>query len=91
MSENIRARKRIKEGEKVEGKCYFPCKNCCTRRLERVLIAKTKKHCRKYGNMDGGSNEYRPMVYTFIIYFNIYCILKLLYCFIHALIFHDCL
>jgi hypothetical protein len=47
--------------------------------------------------MDGESNEYRPMVinyiyvYIFIISFNISCILKLLYYFIHALIFHDCL
>jgi hypothetical protein len=76
MSENIRDGKRIKEGEKGDGKCYFPCKKFCTRRPERVLIATTTKHCRKYGHMDGGSNEYRPMVYTFIICFNIYYILK---------------
>ena len=43
MSKNIRAGKIIKEGEKVDGKCYFPCKNCCTRHRERVLIAKDKK------------------------------------------------
>jgi hypothetical protein len=78
MSEKIRAGKRIKEGEKGDNKCYCPYKNCCTRRPERVLIATTTKHCRKYGHMDGGSNEYHPMVYTFIIYFNIYCILKFL-------------
>jgi hypothetical protein len=66
MSENIRGGKKIKEGEKGDGKCYFPCKNCCTRRPERVLIATTKKHCRKYGHMDGGSNEYRPMVISYI-------------------------
>jgi hypothetical protein len=66
MSENIRAGKRIKEGEKGDGKCYFHCKICCTRRPERVLIATTKKHCRKYGHMDGGSNEYRPMVISYI-------------------------
>jgi hypothetical protein len=76
MSENIRARKRIKEGEKGDGKCYFPCKKCCTRCPERVLIATTTKHCRKYGHMDGGSNEYHPMVCIFIICFNIYYILK---------------
>jgi hypothetical protein len=76
MSENIRAGKRIKEGEKGDGKCYCPCKNCCTRCLERVLIATPTKHCRKYGHMDGGSNEYRPMVCIFIICFNIYYILK---------------
>jgi hypothetical protein len=91
ISKNIRSGKRIKEGEKGDGKCYFPFKNCCTRHPESVLIKTAKKHCRKYGHMDGGSNEYHPMVYTFIIYFNIYCILKILYCFIHALIFHDCL
>ena len=34
MSENIRAGKRIKEGEKGDSKCYFPCKNCCTRHPE---------------------------------------------------------
>jgi hypothetical protein len=76
MSENIRAGKRIKEGEKGDSKCYFPYKNCCIRRPKRVLVATATKHCRKYGHMDGGSNEYRPMVYTFIIYFNIYYILK---------------
>jgi hypothetical protein len=30
----------------------------------------TKKHCRKYGHIDGGSNEYRHVViisYIFII------------------------
>ena len=76
MSKNIRGGKKIKEGEKGDNKCYFPCKNCCTRRPERVLIETTTKHCRKYGHMDGGSNEYRLMVYTFIICFNIYYILK---------------
>jgi hypothetical protein len=90
MSENIRGGNKIKEGEKGDGKCYFPCKNCCTGRPERDLIATTKKHCRKYGQMDEGSNQYCPMVYTFIICFNIFCILKILYCFIHALTFHDC-
>ena len=82
MTENIRAGKIIKEGEKGDGKCYFPCKNCCTRCPKRVLIATTKKHCRKYGHMDGGSNEYCPMVISYIyiqiICFNIYCILKIL-------------
>jgi hypothetical protein len=84
MSENIRGGKKIKEGEKGDDKCYFPCKNCCTRYPERVLIATTKTHCRKYGHMDGGSNEY-------ITCFNIDSILKLLQCFIHALILDDCL
>jgi hypothetical protein len=66
MSENIRGGKKNKEGEKGDGKCYFPCKNCCTRCLERVLIATAKKHCRKYGHMDGGSNKYSPMVISYI-------------------------
>ena len=66
MSENIRGGKKIKEGEKCDGKCYFPCKNCCIRCTERVLIATTKKHCRKYGHMDGESNEYCPMVIIYI-------------------------
>ena len=74
MLENIRGGKQIKEGEKRDDRCYFPCKNCCTRCLERVLIAKTKKHCRKYEHMDGGSNEYRPMVisYIFISFFSFF-------------------
>ena len=66
MFENIRGGKKIKEGEKGDDKCYFPCKNCCTRCAERVLIETTKKHCRKYGHMDRGSNEYHPMVIIYI-------------------------
>ena len=66
MSENIRAQKRIKEVEKGYGKCYFPCKNCCTRGPESVLITTAKNNCRKYGHMDGGSNEYSPTVISYI-------------------------
>jgi hypothetical protein len=66
MSKNIRGGKKIKEGEKDDGKCYIPCKSCFTRRPERVLIETTKKYCRKYGHMDGGSNEYHPMVIIYI-------------------------
>jgi heterodisulfide reductase subunit C len=66
MSENIRVGKRIKEGEKGDGKCYFPCKKCCTRCPERVLIETAKTNYRKYGHMDGGSNEYCPMVISYI-------------------------
>jgi hypothetical protein len=66
MLENIRGGKKIEEGEKGDGKCYFPCKTCCTRRPKRVLIATTKTYCRKYGQMDGGSNECRPMVISYI-------------------------
>ena len=73
MSENIRGGKKIKEGEKVDGKCYFPCKSCRTRGPKRVLIATSKKRYRKYGHMDGGSNEYCPMVISYIyIYISIY-------------------
>jgi hypothetical protein len=73
MSRNIRGGKKIKEGEKGDGRCYFPCKRCCTTRTIRILIATNKKHCRKYGHIDGGWNEYRPVVisYLFIIYFYI--------------------
>jgi len=66
MSENIRGGEKIKEGERGDGKCYFPWKNCCTRHPKRVLIETTKNHCRKYGHMDGGSNEYRPMAISYI-------------------------
>ena len=66
MSENIRAEKIIKEGEHSDGKCYCPCKNCCTRYPERVLIATTKINCRKYRHIDMGSNEYCPMVISYI-------------------------
>ena len=68
MFENIRGRKRIEEGEKGDGKCYFPRKNCLMRCPVRILIATTTKHCRKYGDMDGGSNEYCPMVISSIYY-----------------------
>jgi hypothetical protein len=72
--------KKIKQGEKGEGKFYSPCKNCCTRRPKRVLIATTKKHCRKYGHMDGGSNEYYPMVINYIyIYIYIYSLFVLIF------------
>ena len=73
MSENIRGQKKIKEGEKGDGKCYFPCKKNCTRRPKRISIATTKKHCRKYGHMNEGSNEYLLMVINYIyIYIYIY-------------------
>jgi hypothetical protein len=73
MSQNIRGGKKSKAGEKGDGRCYFPCKKCCLIRPVRILIATTTKHCRKYGHIDGGSNEYRPMVisYIFIICFYI--------------------
>ena len=73
MSKNIRGGKKSNEGENGDGRCYFPCKKCCTTHPIRILIATTKKHCRKYGHIDGGSKEYRPVVisYIFIICFYI--------------------
>ena len=83
MSQNIRGGKKSKEGEKGDGRCYFPYKRCCTTRPVRILIATTKNNCRKYGHIDGGSNEYCPVViisYIFIICFYIfYFIYKQLY------------
>jgi hypothetical protein len=53
MLENIRGGKKIKEGEKGDSKCYFPCKNCCTRRPERVLIETTKNILENMGTWMG--------------------------------------
>ena len=72
MSENIvRGGEKSKVGEKGDDRCYYPCKKCCLRHPIRILIATTTKHCRKYGHIDGRSNEYHPMVisYIFIIFF----------------------
>jgi hypothetical protein len=72
MSQNVvRGGEKSKASEKGDGRCYCPCKKCCLRRPVRILIATTTKHCRKYGHIGGGSNEYRPMVisYIFIIFF----------------------
>jgi hypothetical protein len=72
MSQNVvRGGEKSKAGEKGDGRCYCPCKKCCLRCPVRILIATTTKHCRKYGHINGGSNEYRPMVisYIFIIFF----------------------
>jgi hypothetical protein len=53
MPENTRVlAKKIEEGEKGDGKCYFPCKRCCTPRRVRILIGTTKRDCRRYGNID---------------------------------------
>jgi hypothetical protein len=74
MSQNIiRGGEKGKAGEKGDGRCYFPCKKCCLIRLVRILIATATKHCRKYGHIDGRSNEYHPMgiIYIFIICFYI--------------------
>jgi hypothetical protein len=72
MSQNVvRGGGKSKTGEKGDGICYCPCKKCCLRRPVIILITISTKHCRKYGHIDGGSNEYRPMVinYIFIIFF----------------------
>jgi hypothetical protein len=72
MSQNVvRGGEKSKAGEKGDGRCYCPCKKCCLRRPIRILIATATKHCRKYGHIDGGLNEYRTMVisYIFIIFF----------------------
>jgi hypothetical protein len=72
MSQNVvRGGEKSKVGEKGDVICYFPCKKCCLRRPVRILIATATKHCRKYGHIDGRSNEYHPMVisYIFIIFF----------------------
>ena len=74
MSWNIvRGGEKSKEGEKGGGRCYFPCQKCFPICLVRILITKTTKHYRKYGHIDGESNEYCPMgiSYIFIICFYI--------------------
>jgi hypothetical protein len=83
MSKNIRGGKKSKEGEKGDGICYFPCKRCCIACPIIILIATTKRHCRRYGHIDRGSNEYHPVVisYIFIIFLYIDCNYKILYCF----------
>ena len=72
MSQNIvRGGEKGKSGEKGDGICYFPCKKCFLRRPVKILIETPTKHCRKYGHIDGGSNEYCPVLisYIFIIFF----------------------
>ena len=72
MSWNVvRGGEKSKVGEKGDVRCYFPCQKFCLICPVRILIETATKHCRKYGHIDGGSNEYRPMVisYIFIIFF----------------------
>jgi hypothetical protein len=67
MSKNVvRGGEKSKAGEKGDGRCYFPCKKCWLRHLVRILITTSTEHCRKYGHIYGGSNEYRPMVIIYI-------------------------
>jgi hypothetical protein len=42
-------------------KCYFPCKKCRGYNRRRLLIKKTKKHCREYEHVEG-RHEYHPLV-----------------------------
>jgi hypothetical protein len=83
----VRGGEKSKAGEKGDGRCYFPCKKCCLRRLIIILIETTTKHCRKYGHIDGGSNEYRTMVisYIFIIFFILSILYKIIYMYIYCL------
>jgi hypothetical protein len=60
MSENIRGGKKIKEGEKGDIKCYFPCKNCCSRHPERVLIATAKNIVENMGTWMGDQMNIIP-------------------------------
>jgi hypothetical protein len=62
-------------------------KNVCLRCPVRILIETTKKHCRKYGHIDSGSNEYCPMVisYIFIIFFILSILYKIIYMYIYCL------
>jgi len=66
MSQNIRDGKKSKDGEKGDGRCYFHCKICFSTCPIIILIATTKKHRGKYGHIDGGLNEYRPVVIIII-------------------------
>jgi hypothetical protein len=66
MEENIGAGKTIQKGERGDGRVYCPCKKCCMRNNVRVLIATATVHCRKYGHIDGGLNDYRPMVINYL-------------------------
>jgi hypothetical protein len=84
MSQNIRGGKKSKAGEKGDGRCYCPCKKCCFARPVRILISIATKHCRNYGHIDRRSNEYRPMVisYIFIICFMLSVLYKIIYMYI---------
>ena len=66
MEENIRGGKKIQTRERGDGRVYFRCKKCCMRNNVRVLIATTTVHFRKYGHIDGGSNDYRPVVINYL-------------------------
>ena len=75
MSHNIvRGGEKSKAGEKGDGRCYYPFQKCCLIRPVRILIATTTKHCRKYGHIDGRSNEYRPMVISYIFIISFYIV-----------------
>ena len=46
---------------KGDGKCYCPCSECRAFKIRRIKITIAKKHCWKYGHVEGG-HEYRPLV-----------------------------
>jgi hypothetical protein len=79
--------KKVKRGEKGDGRCYFPCKKCFLTRPVIILIATATKHCRKYGHIYGGSNEYRfvAISYIFIICFILSILYKIIYMYIYCL------
>jgi hypothetical protein len=83
----VRGGETSKASEKGDGRCYFPCKKCFLRHPVRILIATAAKHCRKYGHINGGSNEYHPMVisYIFIIFF-LFCQFYIKYIYIYIYI-----
>jgi hypothetical protein len=60
MLEKIRGGKKIKEGEKGDGKCYFPCNFFCIRCTERVLIETTKKIIENIGTWMGNQMNIVP-------------------------------
>ena len=66
MEENIRGGKKNQKGERGDGRVYFPCKKCCMRNNVRVLIATATTHCRKYGHIDGGLNDYCPVLINYL-------------------------
>lgn len=49
--------RRGEENQKGDSKCYFPYKRCCSACPVRVLIATTKRHCRRSGHINRGLIE----------------------------------
>ena len=54
MSQNIiRGGEKLKEGEKGDGRCYFPCKKCSFSHPVRILIETTKNIVGNMGTLMG--------------------------------------